>query len=183
MASSKDQIVCHVCGFKNDPTAERCVSCGAKLEELSGAYSAEEEARKRGQQKGFSLKWAAVALVVYLVLQAVALMALPMAIDAYDPQGFSALVISFVVWFVGGLMVGLVSPGKTFVEPAVAAGLAIGPVTWWLAAMTPEAPERLGGGFQLTTTAYFISTLFGGAVSIFGAIVGEKIQDMMRGRS
>ena len=70
MATEKDQIVCHVCGFKNDPKSERCVSCGAKLEELSGAYSAEEELRKKSQQEGFDIKWAAIAFVIHLALQA-----------------------------------------------------------------------------------------------------------------
>ena len=95
MATEKDQIVCHVCGFKNDSKAERCVSCGAKLEELSGAYSAEEEQRKKSQQEGFDIKWAAIAFVVHLALQALVLVALPALIDAYDPQGFSALMVDF----------------------------------------------------------------------------------------
>lgn len=178
MATSKDQIVCHVCGFKNDPKSERCVSCGAKLEELSGAYSAEEEAYKRGQQETFAIKWAAISFVIYLVLQAIVLMALPAVIDAYDPQGTDALWISLVVWFVGGVIVGFMSPGKTFVEPAVGALLAVIPTVWWLVLTTPSAPEHLGGGFQLTMPAYVVGGLMGGMISLFGAFIGEKLQDM-----
>ncbi len=182
MASEKDQIVCHVCGFKNDPKAERCVSCGAKLEELSGAYSAEEEAKKKNQQSGFAILWAVIAFVVHLVLQAVVLVLLPMLIDAYDPQGFSALMVSIGVWFVGGVLVGVISPGKTFLEPAVGALVAVVPTVWYLVLNTPEAPEHLGGGFQLTMPAYVIGGLLGGIISLFGAFVGEKIQDLTRGR-
>ncbi|GAB5542930.1 MAG: hypothetical protein RLO52_31285 [Sandaracinaceae bacterium] len=177
MAASSDQVICHVCGFKNPGDAERCVSCGAKLEELSGAYSADEEARKKNQQEGFDIKWALVAFVVYLVLQAVVLVLLPMVIDAYDPQGFSALMVSVAVWCVGGVIVGFLSPGKTFLEPAVGALVAVVPTVWWLVNTTPSAPEHLGGGFQLTMPAYVIGGLLGGMISLFGAFVGEKIQD------
>ena len=180
MASANDQVICHVCGFKNEPTAERCVSCGAKLEELSGAYSAEEEVRRRNQQSGFDIKWAGISFVVYLALQGIILAALPMVIEAYDPQGFSGLMISFAVWFVGGILVGFMSPGKTFFEPALGALLAVIPTVWWLVSQTPSGPEHLGGGFQLTMPAYVIGGLLGGMISLFGAYVGERLQDATR---
>ncbi|MCZ7685237.1 MAG: zinc finger Ran-binding domain-containing protein [Sandaracinaceae bacterium] len=175
MATAKDQVICHVCGFKNEPESERCVSCGAKLEELSGAYSAEEEARKRDQQEGFSPKWAAVAFAVYLVLQAIALALLPLVISSYDPQGFSALMISLGLWFVGGILVGWLSPGRTFVEPAVGALFAVIPTVWWIVAITPD-------GFDVSMTAYVIGGLLGAMMSLFGAFLGEKLQDATRGR-
>ncbi len=175
MASAKDQVICHVCGFKNASDAERCVSCGAKLEELSGAYSAEEEARKRDQQEGFAIKWAAVAFAVYIVLQAVALAILPLIISSYDPQGFSALMISLGLWFLGGILVGWLSPGRTFVEPAVGALVAVIPTVWWIVAITPD-------GFDVSMTAYVIGGLLGAMMSLFGAFLGEKIQDATRGK-
>lgn len=180
MASSKDQVVCHVCGFKNAHDADRCVSCGAKLEELSADYSAEEEARRRNQQDGFEIKWAAIAFAIYLALQAIVLVALPAAIDAYDPQGFSALMVSVAVWFFGGIIVGWISPGKTFLEPAVGALIAVGPTVWWVISTTPSVPDEmdLGEGFQLTMPAYIIGGLLGGMISLFGAFIGEKIQEL-----
>ena len=93
--ASKDPIVCHVCGFKNQPEASRCVSCGARLEALSQDYSAEEEAARANQQSGFEIKWVVVAVVVYFGFQAIALGALPAVIPAYDPfQGFWGIMIS-----------------------------------------------------------------------------------------
>jgi hypothetical protein len=183
MASSNDQVICHVCGFKNAPSAERCVSCGAKLEELSADYSAEEEARRRNQQEGFDPKWAVLAFVAYLSLQAVVLVALPAVIEMYDPQGFSALMISIAVWFGGGILVGFSSPGKTFLEPAVGALFAVVPTVWWLVTTTPSGPEHLGGGFSLTMPAYIIGGLLGGMISLFGAFLGEKLQENTRGRA
>ena len=181
MASDNDQLTCHVCGFKNKADAARCVSCGAKLEALSGAYSPEEEAKKRNQQEGFEIKWAVLAVVVYLVLQGTVLVALPAVIDAYDPQGFSALMISVGVWFLGGILVGWISPGKTFLEPAAGALIAVIPTIWWLVQTTPSAPEHLGGGFSLTMPAYVIGGMLGGMISLFGAFMGEKLQDLTRG--
>ena len=183
MASSNDQVICHVCGFKNAATSERCVSCGAKLEELSGSYSAEDEAKKKTQQDGFDIKWALLSFVIYLALQAIVLALLPWVIDVYDPQGFSALMISVAVWFVGGILVGFLSPGKTFLEPVVGALVAVVPTVWWLVQATPDSPEHLGPGFQLTMPAYVIGGLLGGMISLFGAFLGEKIQDSTRRRS
>lgn len=175
MASAKDHLICHVCGFKNGAEVERCVSCGAKLEELTGAYSAEEEARKRDQQEGFDVRWAAAAFLVYLVLQALALAILPLVITPYDPQGFSALMISLALWFFGGIAVGWLSPGRTFVEPAVGALFAVIPTVWWIIAITPD-------GFDVSMTAYVIGGLLGAMLSLFGAFLGEKLQDATRGK-
>src|SRR5690606_16074169 len=107
MAAAKDQVICHVCGFKNETTGERCGSCGAKLEELGSAYSSDDD-RPRDQQTGFSTVWAAASFGIYLVLQAISLMLLPALIDAYDPQGFSALMISLGMWFLGGIVTGAI---------------------------------------------------------------------------
>jgi hypothetical protein len=182
MAAQKDHVICHVCGFKNAPDAARCVSCGAKLEEISGEYTAEEEAarRKNTRRQGFAIHWAAIACVLYLAVLGVLLVGLPFAIDAYDPQGLWALLISFVVFFAGGILVGLLSPGKTLWEVGVGAAAAIGPTLLWLALTTPEAPDRLGGGFQLSDSVYWISGPATLAFALFGAFLGESFQDRRR---
>src|SRR5688500_15143785 len=117
MASAKDEIVCHVCGFKNKPDAARCVSCGAKLEALSADYTAEEEAAKANQQSGFSLVWVCAAFGIYLLLQGIFIVVVDVALPAYDPQGFWGLAISIPIFFVGGIIFGRISPGRTFIEP------------------------------------------------------------------
>jgi hypothetical protein len=89
--------------------------------------------------------------------------------------------ISVGVWFVGGVLTGFLSPGKTFVEPAVGALLAVGPTVGWIIWITPAAPEHLSGGFQLPVAAYIVGGLLGGMISLFGAFIGEKIQDATRG--
>ncbi len=177
MATAKDQVICHVCGFKNGPGAERCVSCVARLEELAGGHVDE---LRQDEIRGFSVAWEGIAFAIHMVLQAIALILLPTFIEAYDPQGFSALMISVGVWFVGGILTGFLSSGRTVLEPAVGALVALGPTVWWIVHITPSAPELLGGGFQLNMPAYIIGGIMGGMLSLFGAFLGERIQDKTR---
>src|SRR5687768_4306248 len=105
MAAQKDLVICHVCGFKNAPDAERCVSCGAKLEEISGEYTEEEARRRVPRRQGFAFHWVIISSVVYLAVLGVLLIGIPFATNySFDPQGLWALVISYVVFFIGGAL-------------------------------------------------------------------------------
>ncbi|MDQ3030979.1 MAG: zinc finger Ran-binding domain-containing protein [Myxococcota bacterium] len=175
----KDPIVCHVCGFKNGADAARCVSCGAKLEAVAADYSVEEEAARKNQQAGFEVKWVVAAFAIYFVFQAIALAVLPAIVPAYDPfQNVWGILISSLTWFIGGIVAGLVSPGRTFLEPAVAAVIAVIPTIAYLMWRTPGEP---GDGFDPSIMAYTVGGLIGVMVSLFGAFIGEKIQGATRG--
>lgn len=165
-----------MCGFKNAVTASRCVSCGAKVDASGGDYTEEEELAKRHQQDGFEWKWVAVASFVYLAFQALILVALPFVVSTYDPQGIAGLGISALVWFVGGVVVGVVSPGKTFIEPAVGAFFAVIPTIAYLMFITPN-------GFNPSLLAYMVGGLLGVMMSLFGAFIGEKVQMNTRGHA
>ena len=144
------------------------------MEALGAAeLSAEEEHAKRHQQEGFEWKWVIVSFAIYFVLQAFFLGALPIVISNYDPQGLSGLMISAAVWFVGGIIVGFVSPGKIFIEPAVGALLAVVPTIAWI--------MYISDVFQLSVLAYVVSGLLGVMITLFGAFLGEKIQMGIRG--
>lgn len=163
------EITCPMCGFKNPESVERCRSCGAKVEELSASFSTEDAYERRYQQEHFEWKWAARAAAVYLAAQLVILVGLPYVISTFDPQGLPGLLISVAVWFVGGIVVGVISPGKTFIEPAIGALIAVIPTVSYLAITTPE-------GFQPTLLAYIVTGLLGIMIALFGAFLGEKIQ-------
>jgi hypothetical protein len=169
MASGKDEIVCHVCGAKNKPDATRCLSCGAKLESLAAEYTAEEEAARQNQQSGFSPLWIGVAFGIYIALQGVFIVGLDLALDAYDPQGFWGLVLSIPIWFVGGIVVGRLSPGRTFVEPAVGAILACIPTVAYIIHITAE-------GFMPSVLELVVLGGMGVMVSLVGAYLGERLQ-------
>ena len=163
------EITCPMCGFKNPDSAERCRSCGAKVEELSAGHSTEDAYERRYQQEHFDWKWAVRAAGVYLAAQLVILVGLPYVISTFDPQGLPGLLISVAVWFVGGIVVGIVSPGKTYIEPAIGALIAVIPTVSYLAITTPD-------GFQPTLLAYIVTGLLGIMIALFGAFLGEKIQ-------
>jgi len=162
-------IICSVCGFNNDVNAERCHSCGAKLEELRPSYTPEEREARRYQQEGFDWRWAGIAATVFIVLQALILAGLPKAIATFDPQGLPGLMVSAGVWFFGGIAVGFKSPGKTFIEPAAGALMAVPPTIAYLAVTTPA-------GFQPSMMAYIVFSLLGVMLALFGAFIGERAQ-------
>jgi hypothetical protein len=170
------EITCPICGYKNRADAERCRSCGAKVEAYTAEYTDEEIQKKRYQQESFEPKWAVLAFGVYLAAQIIFLAVLPLIISSYDPQGLPGLMLSIGIWFVGGVIVGAVSPGKTFVEPAVGALIAAVPTLGYLGAITPS-------GFQPTVLAYIVGGVLGVMVALFGAFIGERIQMSTRGQA
>jgi len=173
MAAGKDEIVCHVCGAKNKSETLRCMSCGAKLESVSVEYTAEEEAARQNQQTGFSPVWIVISFAIYLVLQGIFLVGLDVALDAYDPQGFWGLVISIPIWFVGGIIVGRLSPGRTFIEPAIGAILACIPTVAYIMWITAD-------GFMPGMLELLILGGMGVMISLFGAFLGEKLQGKVK---
>ncbi len=170
------EIVCPMCGFKNPANTARCASCGARVEALgSGDLSDEELHAKRHQQEGFEWKWVFVAFGIYMVLQAIVLVLMPLVISQYDPQGPPGLLISAGVWFVGGIVVGFVSPGKTFLEPAVGALLAAVPTVAYLMYISEV--------HKVSVLAGIIAGLLGVMITLFGAFIGEKVQMNTRGHA
>ncbi|MEM6956826.1 MAG: hypothetical protein AAF411_09800 [Myxococcota bacterium] len=161
-----DTIVCTICGAKNDPNSTRCASCGAKLEDFS--LTAEEQAERAGQQTSFRWSWVGISVAIFATLQAIAIVALPMAIDAYDPQGLPGLMISAAIWFVGGIVVGALSPGRTFIEPVVAALVVVVPTIWWI--------DHISDVNKVSFLSMLVGAMLGVMVTILGAFIGEKIQ-------
>ena len=70
------------------------------------------------------------------MLTAALVVGLPMVVPLFDFEGSAGMLVSIPVWFVGGMLVGLISPGKTFIEPVVASFLIAVPTAMFL---YPEA--------------------------------------------
>jgi hypothetical protein len=165
-----DTLTCPMCGFENQTGITRCVSCGAKIEAFgAGEYTEEEALARRFEQESFEWKYAGMACGIYLGLQLVVLVILPMVIGSFDPQGLAGLGISVAIWFAGGIVMGVISPGKTFLEPAVGAAIAALPTIAYLRAITPE-------GFEPSLLAYVVAGMLGIMISLFGAFIGERVQ-------
>ena len=177
MAKQKSRFVnCSSCGSKNVRSAQRCGSCGVSLEELKAVPAAGKANERRYQQDGFSVQWALIAVVVQAVLTAALIFALPQAIGSLDFEGYYGMGLSIPVWFVGGLLVGMISPGKTFIEPVVAAVIVALPTVFFL-------HDGFFGAFGYGQTVrtmplfmYLIMAMIGVLFSLVGAYLGERIQ-------
>lgn len=164
------QIVCPSCGHKNTlPLAKnRCVSCGAVVESLSIAPGAQLEAESRYQQDGFSTVWFGISLVVSGVLTAAIVMGLPMVVHALDFEGSAGMMVAIPVWFVSGVLVGLISPGKTFIEPVVATFLVAIPTALLL--LRSETVK------SMPLFMYLLMAALGVLFCLIGAYAGERVQ-------
>jgi hypothetical protein len=170
MAAAKT-VVCASCGFnKNAANAVRCASCGAKLDDPvgRGKRSREEELARRYQQEGVSVQWLLIAFLVQGVLTAALVFGLPMVLPMLDFEGQNGMLVCIPVWFLGGLLVGMISPGRTFVEPALASMLVAIPSTFLLIASQ-----------TVRTMPVFLYLIFAGIgilLTLIGAYIGERIQ-------
>jgi hypothetical protein len=169
MASAKT-VACPSCGFANNPPgSSRCVSCGAKIEALQKvARTREEEMEWRYQQEGLNMTWLVISIGVQGVLTAAIVFGLPMVITALDFEGGNGMAVCVPVWFFGGMLVGMISPGRTFIEPRLAAAIIALPTTYLL--QRSETVHTMPGFL------YWIMAAIGVLFSTIGAYVGERIQ-------
>jgi hypothetical protein len=167
--AAQASIVCPSCGHKNSPVPEngRCVACGALMAEAPKSVRGEDP-KRRYQQDGFSPLWCAIALVVQAVLTAAIVVGLPMVISSLDFEGYYGMIIAIPVWFVGGLLLGMISPGKTFIEPVVASFLVAIPATFYL-----KNTETVR---TMPLFMYLLLATIGVMFSLIGTYLGERIQ-------
>jgi hypothetical protein len=167
--AGRDQIInCQSCGFKNKEYAKsgRCVSCGAPLEGLADEPLLDAEGRY--QQQGFSVLWFFIAIVVMGALTGAVVIGLPKVAPVFDFEGYAGMMMSIPIWAVGGALVGLISPGRTFAEPVAAAFLVALPTAF-----------LLFQGQTVKTMPIFMYVLFsalGVLFTLVGTYAGERIQ-------
>lgn len=130
--------------------------------------SREEELANRYQQEGVSLSWLGIAFLVQGVMTAALIFGLPMVVPFLDFEGQNGMLICIPVWFLGGLLVGMVSPGRTFIEPAVASLLVAIPTTFLL---IQSQTVRI-----MPVFLYLIFAAIGILLTLIGAYMGERIQ-------
>jgi len=164
------KIICPSCGFSNTPPLanNRCVSCGAKIEDLKRSLTRQEELERRFQQEGFSLLWFGVSIAIMSVMTAALVMGLPMVVPAFDFEGSAGMRIAIPVWFLGGMLIGLISPGKTFIEPMVAVFLVAIPTAFLLYVNQTVK--------TMPAFMYVLLSALGVLFTLIGAYIGERIQ-------
>jgi hypothetical protein len=163
-------VNCPSCGAKNAPVPAngRCISCGASMEAFRPSRSAEIERQRRYQQEGFSIVWMLIGLLVQSVLTAALVVGLPMVVGTLDFEGSNGMAVAIPVWFVGGMLLGMISPGKTFIEPVVASFLVAIPTVFYLAKGQTVRTMPL--------FMYIIMALIGVLFTLIGSYIGERIQ-------
>ncbi|HWL87091.1 MAG TPA: hypothetical protein VNO21_14890 [Polyangiaceae bacterium] len=133
-----------------------------------GARSREEELERRYQQEGLNLRWMFIALAIQVVLTAALVFGLPTIISALDFEGGNGMIICIPVWFLGGLLIGMISPGRTFIEPVIASFIVAIPTTFVL---VQNQTVRM-----IPTFLYVIMASIGVLFTLVGAYIGERIQ-------
>lgn len=165
-----ENIVCPSCGFKNSaPLAnDRCVSCGAEVAELARSKSMHDELAGRYRQEGFSVVWFVIALAISAILTGAIVVGLPMVIPAFDFEGSAGMLVAVPVWFISGMLVGLISPGKTFIEPVAATLLVALPTALFL--------FRGQTVKTMPIWMYALMSAVGLLFTLIGAYLGERAQ-------
>ena len=114
------------------------------------------------------MQWLFIAFAVQGVLTAALVFGLPMVVSLLDVEGQNRMLMCIPVWFLGGMLVGMISPGRTFIEPAVAALLVAIPSTFLLIQSQTVRSMPL-----------FLYVIFAGIgilLTLIGAYIGERIQ-------
>ncbi len=167
MAEENKKIICPSCSFQNTaPLASgRCVSCGSVIDDGAGVALLEGS---RYQQQTFSMTWFGIAIGVMVVMTGAIVLGLPKVIPLFDFEGYAGMMMAIPVWCIGGGLVGLISPGRTFMEPVSAAFLTAIPTAF-----------ILFQGQTVKVMPVFMYVLFSALGLLFtlvGAYVGERIQ-------
>lgn len=156
---------CPTCGHaqKAERAPRRCASCGGPLREL--LIERALEARRQGR---FSPLWLLVSLLVTAVLTAAVVIGLPMVAHALDFEGSAGMLVAVPVWFASGLLVGLISPGRTFAEPACATALVAVPTVMFL--VQSETVKTM------PLFLYLLFAALGVFFALIGSVAGERLQ-------
>jgi hypothetical protein len=162
------QVTCPSCGFKNPHGSKRCVSCGAKIVDIKVERSRQEMLERRYQQEAFSVTWLLIALAVQAVLTGAIIMGLPQVVGALDFEGSHGMLTSIGIWFVGGMLVGMISPGRTFLEPVIASFIVAIPTVLFL--------YKTETVFTLPPILYVVLGAIGIMFALIGSYLGERIQ-------
>ncbi len=165
-----EKVICSSCGFANTPplVKNRCVSCGAKVEDLKRQPSQREELERRYRHERFSVVWFAISLAIMTVMTGALVLGLPVVIPLLDFEGSAGMLVSIPVWFLGGLLVGLISPGRTYIEPIAAVFLIAVPTAFLLYL---NQTVKTMPGFM-----YVLMSVLGILFTSIGAHLGERIQ-------
>ena len=167
---------CPSCGAENPAGQQRCASCGAGIAG-EALVDDQEKQRTHFQQETFQWKWVLIGFLVIGGLHAAIVFGLFNLV--FVDNMWVKLAICLVPYLAGGILIGALSPGKTFLEPFYASVL---PALAFPFLVELQRVQALNPG-DIGETMAAISWLAALApilvyvmLSLFGAWIGEKIQ-------
>jgi hypothetical protein len=164
---STSPVICPSCSFSNPPNTQgRCASCGAQMTGTGDANVAPGD--EEFKQTVFSPLWFGLSILIVGTLTGAIVFGLPMLVPIFDFEGMAGMLVAIPVWFACGLVVGLVSPGRTFAEPVAA--------TLLVAVPTALQLVRTQTVKAMPTFMYVLLSLVGLLFALVGSYVGERIQ-------
>jgi hypothetical protein len=129
----------------------------------------QEEAGERAyHQDGFSAAWCGISIGVVGILTAAIVVGLPMVVSALDFEGSAGMMMVIPIWFVSGMLIGLISPGRTVIEPVVATFLVAMPTAFLL---FNNQTVKVMPAFM-----YVLMSGLGILFALIGSYVGERVQ-------
>jgi drug/metabolite transporter (DMT)-like permease len=160
---------CPACGAAHSSAeaAEHCSVCPAPAAEPKRQARSEEFERVPSHE-GFSATWCAISLGVVSILTAAIVVGLPMVVPAFDFEGSAGMLLAIPVWFVSGMLVGLIAPGRTFFEPVVATSLVAAPTAFLL--FSGQTVK------MMPAFMYVLMSALGVFFTLIGSMLGERIQ-------
>jgi hypothetical protein len=126
------------------------------------------ERDKRYTQGRFSPIWFLASIGITTVMTAAIVLGLPFVVHALDFEGYAGMMVAIPVWFVSGWLVGLISPGRTFAEPAIAVLVVSMPTAIML--------FRTQTVKSMPAFMYLLFMALGVLFALVGAYFGERMQ-------
>lgn len=166
LTMARSNAICLSCGTASSGDRERCIGCGAKLVSLG------DDTRPGADRTGFAVAWFAATLVAYSIALGLVLVALPLVLRTYDPQGLAGILIGVAIWFVGGLVVGGVTRDRRYLEPTAAAVLTAAAIIPYIAFVSDVR--------ALSVPSYVAGGLLGALAAFVGSFIGDRLAPQVR---
>lgn len=172
----QETTFCPKCGTENQASEERCKKCGAGIEGEALVDDIEAE-RMHFQQETFSWKWVGISLLVIAGLHALLVFVVFQYILITNV--WVQIAIGLVPYFCGGILIGALSPGKTFLEPLYASilpALVFPPIVEWYNVQAQRPADFSEALTFVSWPSALAPILVAILLALFGAWIGEKIQ-------
>jgi len=171
-----ESVFCPKCGAENPVELERCSSCGAGVSG-EALVEDEEQDRMKFQQETFQWKWVFIGFLVIGGLHALIVFGLFHFV--FIDNIWVKIAIGIIPYFGGGILIGVLSPGKTFLEPFYASVLPalVLPATIEYQRVSALRLDNIGEMMaQVNWLTAIAPALVYVVLALFGSWIGEKIQ-------